>query len=96
MLNLVDIRKSFGRIVAVDGLSLSVRKGEVLGLLEPNGDRIAIVDAGRLLALGTLSELLAAHGGPPTLGRGGMVLHLRVAHSCHRSLWHHVRRQRQR
>jgi ABC-2 type transport system ATP-binding protein len=30
-------------------------------------DRIAIVDAGRLLALGTLTELLAAHGGPPTL-----------------------------
>ena len=30
-------------------------------------DRIAIIDAGRLLALGTLDELLAAHGGPPTL-----------------------------
>ena len=30
-------------------------------------DRIAIIDAGKLLALGTFSELLAAHGGPPTL-----------------------------
>src|SRR6185436_6211292 len=30
-------------------------------------DRIAIVDAGKLLALGSLSELLAAHGGPPIL-----------------------------
>ena len=30
-------------------------------------DRIAIIDAGTLLALGTLDELLAAHGGPPTL-----------------------------
>jgi ABC-2 type transport system ATP-binding protein len=30
-------------------------------------DRIAIVDRGRLLALGTLDELLTAHGGPPTL-----------------------------
>jgi ABC-2 type transport system ATP-binding protein len=30
-------------------------------------DRIAIIDAGKLLALGTLSELLATHGGPPTL-----------------------------
>jgi ABC-2 type transport system ATP-binding protein len=29
--------------------------------------RIAIVDHGRLLALGTLAELLADHGGPPTL-----------------------------
>jgi ABC-2 type transport system ATP-binding protein len=30
-------------------------------------NRIAIVDGGRLLALGTLAELLAAHGGLPTL-----------------------------
>ena len=30
-------------------------------------DRIAIIDAGKLLALGTLNELLATHGGPPTL-----------------------------
>ncbi len=30
-------------------------------------ERIAIVDAGKLLALGSLGELLAAHGGPPTL-----------------------------
>ncbi len=30
-------------------------------------DRIAIVDGGRLLALGTLDELLAVHGGLPTL-----------------------------
>jgi ABC-2 type transport system ATP-binding protein len=30
-------------------------------------ERVAIVDAGRLLALGTVTELLQAHGGPPTL-----------------------------
>jgi ABC-2 type transport system ATP-binding protein len=30
-------------------------------------DRIAIVDRGRVLAIGTLAELLAAHGGPPQL-----------------------------
>lgn len=30
-------------------------------------DRIAIVDAGRVLAIGSLAELLAAHGGPPHL-----------------------------
>jgi ABC-2 type transport system ATP-binding protein len=37
VLNLNNVRKSFGNIVAVNGLSLSVRKGEVFGLLGPNG-----------------------------------------------------------
>jgi ABC-2 type transport system ATP-binding protein len=37
VLNLTNVRKSFGKIVAVDGLTLSVRKGEILGLLGPNG-----------------------------------------------------------
>jgi ABC-2 type transport system ATP-binding protein len=37
VLNLSDVRKTFGKIVAVDGLSLSVRKGELFGLLGPNG-----------------------------------------------------------
>jgi ABC-2 type transport system ATP-binding protein len=32
-----DLRKRFGDIVAVDGISLSVRRGEVLGFLGPNG-----------------------------------------------------------
>ncbi|MBN8912322.1 MAG: ABC transporter ATP-binding protein [Rhizobiales bacterium] len=32
-----DLRKTFGAITAVDGISLSVRKGEVLGFLGPNG-----------------------------------------------------------
>jgi len=37
MLTLSNVRKSFGKTVAVDGLSLAVRKGEILGLLGPNG-----------------------------------------------------------
>jgi ABC-2 type transport system ATP-binding protein len=36
-LALRGLRKRFGKTVAVDGLSLSVRKGEILGLLGPNG-----------------------------------------------------------
>ena len=32
-------------------------------------DRIAIIDPGKLLALGTLSELLGAHGGAAVAGR---------------------------
>jgi ABC-2 type transport system ATP-binding protein len=37
MLHLRDIRKRFGSVNAVDGLSLSVHRGEVFGLLGPNG-----------------------------------------------------------
>jgi len=37
MLTFSNVRKTFGRIVAVDGLSLSVRRGELFGLLGPNG-----------------------------------------------------------
>ena len=37
MLQLTNVRKAFGAIVAVDGLSLSIQQGEVFGLLGPNG-----------------------------------------------------------
>jgi ABC-2 type transport system ATP-binding protein len=37
MLNLDRVRKSYGTTTAVDGLSLTVARGEVLGLLGPNG-----------------------------------------------------------
>jgi ABC-2 type transport system ATP-binding protein len=32
-----DLRKSYGSLTAVDGVSLEVRRGETLGLLGPNG-----------------------------------------------------------
>ena len=37
MLTLDNVRKSFGSTRAVDGLSLSVKRGELFGLLGPNG-----------------------------------------------------------
>jgi ABC-2 type transport system ATP-binding protein len=37
VLALRDLHKRFGQRVAVDGLSLEVRRGEILGLLGPNG-----------------------------------------------------------
>jgi len=37
MLSLVDVRKRFGSLTAVDGVSLTIERGEVFGLLGPNG-----------------------------------------------------------
>ena len=60
MLTLSNVRKSFGQIVAVDGLSLSVRKGEVLGLLGPNG-------AGKSTSVSLAVGLLAPESGTVTI-----------------------------
>jgi ABC-2 type transport system ATP-binding protein len=37
MIEIKDIRRSFGSVVAVDGVSFKVDKGQVLGFLGPNG-----------------------------------------------------------
>jgi ABC-2 type transport system ATP-binding protein len=37
MIKIKELRKRFGAIVAVDGVSFSVEKGQVLGFLGPNG-----------------------------------------------------------
>jgi len=37
MIEVKELRRSFGPIVAVDGISFEVAKGQVLGLLGPNG-----------------------------------------------------------
>jgi ABC-2 type transport system ATP-binding protein len=37
MLSLRGLHKRFGNVIAVDGLSLEVRQGEILGILGPNG-----------------------------------------------------------
>jgi len=55
----IDVRhltKSFGDSKALDGLTLSVRKGEVLGFLGPNG-------AGKSTTIRVLLGLLRADGG---------------------------------
>lgn len=56
MLELRDLRKAFGGQVAVDGLSLSVRRGEVFGFLGPNG-------AGKSTTIGMAVGLLRPDSG---------------------------------
>ena len=60
MLRLTDVRKRFGETVAVDGLSLDIRPGEIFGLLGPNG-------AGKSTTVHIAVGLLAAGLG---IGRG--------------------------
>lgn len=56
MLALRDIRHRFGTTVAVDGLSLEVRAGEVFGFLGPNG-------AGKSTTMAIATGLLAPDSG---------------------------------
>jgi len=51
-----DIRKSFGRIKAVDGVSFEVRRSQIYGLLGPNG-------AGKTTTISMLSGVLKPDGG---------------------------------
>ncbi len=56
MLTLIDVKKAFGTTVAVDGLSLQVKKGEVFGFLGPNG-------AGKTTTISMAMGLLAPDAG---------------------------------
>lgn len=56
MLRLDSLAKRFGNVQAVSGLSLSVRRGEVLGLLGPNG-------AGKSTTLSMAIGLIAPDAG---------------------------------
>jgi ABC-2 type transport system ATP-binding protein len=56
VLRLTDLRKSYGNLVAVDGVSLEIRRGEVFGLLGPNG-------AGKSTTIGMCVGLLRPDSG---------------------------------
>jgi ABC-2 type transport system ATP-binding protein len=56
MLTVEDLRKSFGEIAAVKGVSFTVEKGESFGLLGPNG-------AGKSTIINMITGLF-----PPTSG----------------------------
>lgn len=61
LLKVQDLRKSFGGLRAVDGLSFEVAEGEVLGLLGPNG-------SGKTTAMNLISGALNADSGSIMLG----------------------------
>jgi len=60
MIKVKELRRSFGPVVAVDGISFSVEKGQVLGLLGPNG-------AGKSTAMRMLACFLRPDSGTATI-----------------------------
>ena len=60
MINVHDLRKSYGQLVAVDGVSFEVRGGETFGLLGPNG-------AGKTTTIGMMIGVLTPDGGGVTV-----------------------------
>jgi len=56
LLSVSGLRKTFGGLVAVDGLDLTVARGEILGLIGPNG-------SGKTTVLDTISGRLKPNAG---------------------------------
>lgn len=72
------LRKTFGRTVALDGLDLTVGRGDISGFLGPNG-------AGKSTTIRVLLGLLRAEGGTVELlggdpWRDAVALHRRIAY----------------
>ena len=59
-IDIAGLRKVFGHLVAVEGLTLSVKKGEVFGLLGPNG-------SGKTTTIRMLCALLTPTSGTATV-----------------------------
>lgn len=100
VLEAVDIGKRYGSRVALDGVNLVVRAGEIVGLLGPNG-------AGKTTTLSILATVLRpdrgcvlVHGKPPTsralraqLGLVPQSLALYPTLTTAQNLWHFARMQ---
>jgi len=60
MIQVKELRRSFGPVVAVDGISFEAKKGEVLGLLGPNG-------AGKTTAMRMLACFITPDSGTASI-----------------------------
>jgi ABC-2 type transport system ATP-binding protein len=60
MIEVKELRRSFGPVIAVDGISFNVEEGEVLGLLGPNG-------AGKTTAMRILACFMRPDSGTATI-----------------------------
>ncbi|NVN92922.1 MAG: ABC transporter ATP-binding protein [Desulfuromonadales bacterium] len=61
MIEVNDIRKTYGKVPALDGVSFSIARGEVFGLLGPNG-------AGKSTLIRMLTCLTRPDGGSASIG----------------------------
>ena len=61
MLAVRDLRKTYGRLVAVDGVSFAVEPGQLVGLLGPNG-------AGKSTTVAMIAGLVTPESGTVTVG----------------------------
>lgn len=66
MINVKNLRKTFGTNVAVDGISFDVKQGEVLGFLGPNG-------AGKSTTMRMITGYLVPDEGNVTIGEFDIV-----------------------
>lgn len=66
MINVRNIRKTFGPKIAVDGISFTVEKGEVLGFLGPNG-------AGKSTTMRMITGFIPPTDGQITIGNHNIV-----------------------
>ncbi|MBW1675649.1 MAG: ABC transporter ATP-binding protein [Deltaproteobacteria bacterium] len=73
-----NLKRSFGKLVAVDDLSFEVRQGEILGMMGPNG-------AGKTTVFNLLTGLLKADGGTISF-RGNDITHETPSRRCRRGI----------